>query len=223
MNPRFRATDMDRNDARPSAIVTGASSGIGAVFAERLAARGCDVRIVARRGDRLRALADRLHKTYGVDVAYDVADLSEESTLDAWVQSILDSGRPPHWLVNNAGFGAHTAAFQPLPWFGAYAATKSHVLHFTEALAIELRGRVVVTALCPGQTKTEFVGSANMDGRFDSAPAMTAEAVVDAALRASDRGRSLCVPGLLNKVQTFLSMKMPRALVKSTATRLFRR
>jgi uncharacterized protein len=118
---------------------------------------------------------------------------------------------------------ASTAAFQPLPWFGAYAATKSHVLHFTEALAIELRGRVVVTALCPGQTKTEFVGSANMDGRFDRAPAMTAEAVVDAALRASDRGRSLCVPGLLNKVQTFLSMKMPRALVKSTATRLFRR
>ncbi|HWM34456.1 MAG TPA: SDR family oxidoreductase [Pseudolysinimonas sp.] len=85
-------------------IVTGASSGIGAEFARALAARGSDLVLVARRTDRLRALASELEAAHGIRAEVVTADLSKPGAgraLRAELDGTIDT------LVNNAGFGAH--------------------------------------------------------------------------------------------------------------------
>lgn len=85
-----------------TALVTGASAGIGAEFCRQLAAR-CDVIIaVARRGDRLRALADAIGER--VDLRPLQADLGSIEGVAATLEAIRQQG-PVHYLVNNAGFG----------------------------------------------------------------------------------------------------------------------
>ncbi len=91
-----------------TAVVTGASSGIGAVYAERLAARGYDLILVARRVDRLNALADKLATTHGRKVQVLAADLAQESDL-ARVEDVLRRDTSVRLLVNNAGI----ARFRP--------------------------------------------------------------------------------------------------------------
>jgi short-subunit dehydrogenase len=87
------------------ALITGASSGIGAVYAERLARRGHDLIIVARSADRLSALAARIHRETGRHVETLVADLgSADGT--ARVEAVLREDATIRVLVNNAGFGA---------------------------------------------------------------------------------------------------------------------
>ena len=88
-----------------TALVTGASSGIGAVYADRLARRGFNLILVARNGDRLRALADRLVESTGRRVDTLVADLSDSQDL-ARVEATLRSREDITMLVNNAGVGA---------------------------------------------------------------------------------------------------------------------
>jgi len=92
--------------SRPVALVTGASSGIGAAFAERLARDGYDLIIVARRRERLEALAERLRAEQGVAVDSLAADLSRSGELAAVEQRIIDEGALA-LLVNNAGFAAY--------------------------------------------------------------------------------------------------------------------
>lgn len=84
----------------PVALITGASSGIGSVFARKLAARGFNLILLARREDRLRALAAELPTK--VDVL--VADLSREEGIAEAERAIQECG-PLELLVNNAGFG----------------------------------------------------------------------------------------------------------------------
>ena len=84
------------------AVVTGASSGIGAVYADRLAARGYDLILVARRAERLNALADRLATAYGAQVQVLAADLGNAADL-AKVEAVLASNERVQMLVNNAG------------------------------------------------------------------------------------------------------------------------
>jgi len=93
-------------NVRPSALVTGASSGIGTSFAERLAKDGYNLIIVARRRDRLEELAGRLHETYQVDVEVLVADLSDHDSL-LTVEKRIAKDSALELLVNNAGFGAY--------------------------------------------------------------------------------------------------------------------
>lgn len=90
---------------RPRALVTGASSGIGQAFAERLARDGYDLIIVARRRDRLDELAVRLRAT-GSDVDVMPADLTEKSGLSAVETRVRDDAALA-MLVNNAGFGGY--------------------------------------------------------------------------------------------------------------------
>jgi short-subunit dehydrogenase len=85
-------------------VVTGASSGIGEVFAEALAGDRYDLVVIARRGDRLAALAKRLTDRYDTDVEVFPADLTEDAGLHS-VESRLASDPALTLLVNNAGFG----------------------------------------------------------------------------------------------------------------------
>ena len=87
---------------RQIAVVTGASSGIGAVYADRLAKRGYDLVLVARRADRLQALASKISTAHGVKVEPLVADLATEAGL-ATVEQLLAANSSVSILVNNAG------------------------------------------------------------------------------------------------------------------------
>lgn len=87
-----------------TALITGASSGIGAVYARRLAARGYNLVLVARATDRLNALASELGKTYGISIEVITADLTNVDQLDQIFQR-LRSEPAIDILVNNAGAG----------------------------------------------------------------------------------------------------------------------
>ncbi|WP_448662421.1 SDR family NAD(P)-dependent oxidoreductase [Sphingomonas sp. CJ20] len=88
-----------------TALVTGASAGLGALFAEALAARGHRLILTARRADRLEALAERLRGTHGVAVEVIALDLAEGGAADALMGEIARRGLAVDLLVNNAGFG----------------------------------------------------------------------------------------------------------------------
>lgn len=90
--------------ARRLAVVTGASSGIGAAFAQALAARGYDLALVARREDRLRQVADDLSKRFQVNCTLLQADLTRDADL-LRVEEFLAAAPQLEILVNNAGFG----------------------------------------------------------------------------------------------------------------------
>src|SRR5215212_7123995 len=88
-----------------TALITGASSGIGAVYADRLARRGHDLILVARNRERLVALATRLADDTGRSVQFIVADLNDSSDL-ARVELVLRTDPTMSMLVNNAGIGS---------------------------------------------------------------------------------------------------------------------
>ncbi len=88
---------------RPLAVVTGASSGIGAVFATRLAERGYDLVLAARRKDRLEELAAEMEKRFGVRAEPIQADLTDDGDLRR-VEDRIIAAANLDFLVNNAGF-----------------------------------------------------------------------------------------------------------------------
>jgi len=92
--------------AKPLAAITGASAGLGAVFARKLAARGYDLMLIARREDRLRQVADEAARESGAASQVLAADLSVHDEV-SWVADRLAGESRLALLVNNAGFGVH--------------------------------------------------------------------------------------------------------------------
>jgi short-subunit dehydrogenase len=118
---------------------------------------------------------------------------------------------------------ASTIAFQPAPYQATYGAAKAFVLSFSQALWEETRHRgVTVTALCPGPAKTGFLDALqNAKVSQTAVYAKLAEPgpVVDAGLRALDRGMPVVIPGLRNQAIAFLPRITPRRVITSMSGR----
>jgi uncharacterized protein len=129
----------------PTALITGATSGIGAAFAQRLAADGFDLVLLARNTERLEGTAARLRDTYRVAVEILPADLAAEEGLAAAEER---ARKGVDLLVNNAGFGQH-GTFLKVPLSDELTMLKVHceaVLRLTHAAlpAMIDRGRGAV-------------------------------------------------------------------------------
>ncbi|MBC2669548.1 SDR family NAD(P)-dependent oxidoreductase [Novosphingobium piscinae] len=147
----------------PVALVTGASSGIGAAFAQRLAARGLDLVLVARRRDRLEALASQLAAVHGVGVTVLQADLAATDGPQqvAEATAALDIGL----VVSNAGFslkgdhaGNDPAALTELLMVNCHAP-----LQLTRAFIPRLRARgrggIILTSSVEGLIGCPYSGA----------------------------------------------------------------
>jgi short-subunit dehydrogenase len=100
---------------RKLALITGASAGLGAAFARAYARRGLDVALVARRADRLEAIAAELIAAHGVEAIVIPADLSVPEAQAPVMAALAERGRNVDVLINNAGFGI-ARIFTDVPW-----------------------------------------------------------------------------------------------------------
>jgi hypothetical protein len=114
-----------------TALVTGASSGIGVSFARQLAAMGAGLVLTARRKDRLDSLADELRAEHGVDVETIALDLGDPGAPKALFDATEGAGKPVDVLVNNAGFGTQ-ARFDRMAWTKASEQLQLNVVSLTE-------------------------------------------------------------------------------------------
>ncbi|MBS3753789.1 MAG: SDR family NAD(P)-dependent oxidoreductase, partial [Anaerolineales bacterium] len=89
------------------ALVTGASSGLGVDFARRLAERGCNLILVARREERLAGVREEIESEYGVEARVMAMDLARDEAPRELLDEVDKEGLPVDVLINNAGFGMH--------------------------------------------------------------------------------------------------------------------
>ena len=126
-----------------TALITGATAGIGAAFARRLARDGHDLVLVARDGERLREYATELHDRHGVEAAVLPADLSTDEGIATVEERVADRDQPVDLLVNNAGFG-NKGRFLDVPMADELTMLKVHcevVLRLTSAAVPAMRER----------------------------------------------------------------------------------
>ena len=110
---------------------------------------------------------------------------------------------------------ASLCAFAPVPLESIYCSGKAGVLHFSEALANELKGSgVSVTCLCPGQVKTPFYERAKMeDVRVTKRKMMDAATVAKAGLADLKRGKVISIPGLQFRLWPLITRVAPRSVI----------
>ena len=115
------------------------------------------------------------------------------------------------------------AAFQPVAYMGAYAASKAYALHFSEALWAETRDfGVTVMALCPGVTETDFFNVAGVPGWLKKQRSLTPEQVVRAALKSLEKKRQCKVVGWKNYLLSLLVRIASRKRVVIESMKYFR-
>lgn len=247
------------------ALVTGASSGLGADFARQLAAFGTNLVLVARRADRMEQLKAEIEKSHAVEIEVIPMDLVADGAPRRLYDDLAARGRTIDVLINNAGYGMHgpflkqdwarqeamlrldmlvlteltklflpdmvardyghvlqvssAIAYQPAPTYAAYAAAKSYVLFFGEALAFELRKTAVnCTVLSPGITATEFLDVAGQKPTlYQRLFMMQSDAVVRTGLKAMLARRPSVIPGLGNALLAFGVRFIPRRAITRIA------
>jgi short-subunit dehydrogenase len=126
-----------------TALITGATSGLGAAFARRFARDGHDLVLVARDESRLREQAEALNDRHGIETSVLRADLSTDEGISAVEERLAGEDRPVDLLVNNAGFG-NRGTFLNVPVDDELTMLKVHceaVLRLTSAAAESMRGR----------------------------------------------------------------------------------
>ncbi|MFQ5636433.1 MAG: SDR family NAD(P)-dependent oxidoreductase [bacterium] len=117
---------------------------------------------------------------------------------------------------------ASTAAFQPVPYFATYSATKAFVLSFSEAIAAEYNERgITVTCLCPGPTESNFHERSKIDPKklFGLEPARN---VARLGLQAFLKGKPVAISGMKNYVLANSTRFVPRKMVSQITSKLFR-
>ena len=251
------------------AAITGASAGIGAVFARQLAARGYDLILVARRTASLEQLASELRTKHGTSVDCVTADLTQDGDVAAVGRKLAATDRL-YLLVNNAGFGtrayfyeadaerenamhrlhvlaterltraalpgmvargkggiinvASVAGFLQAARNVSYCATKAWMISFSEGLHLEMKTKnspVIIQALCPGYTYSEFHDVAGVDrGEIPKSWWMPAEFVVTESLRGLDEGRLFVIPGWRYRLIVGAVKIVPRSLFLKAASRV---
>jgi short-subunit dehydrogenase len=241
-----------------TALVTGASSGLGRALARELASRGADLVVAARREDVLVALARELEQAHGVSVEALGCDLARPDGAEALFER-ASANRPLSMLVSAAGCGHYgpfaerpladhsamlelnvqtptklvhrflkhrrvlagrgrvlivssVAAFQPIPGFAAYAASKSYLGSFAASVALEARANGVdVTCVYPGRMQTGFSEIAGQRLRpIVRRAQLTPEHVAREAVDAMLAGKSSIVVGRLFAAGAMLNAIVPR-------------
>ncbi|MBN2510583.1 MAG: SDR family NAD(P)-dependent oxidoreductase [Spirochaetales bacterium] len=99
-----------KNPEEQWALITGATSGIGAAYARQLASRGISLILAGRRKEVLGALAERLESLHGITVELVIGDLSDPSAVDAVIEA-GNKRKPLRYLINNAGYGSESPFF----------------------------------------------------------------------------------------------------------------
>ncbi|MET8680841.1 SDR family oxidoreductase [Streptomyces sp. NPDC004647] len=126
-----------------TALITGATAGIGAAFARRLAADGHNLVLVARNAERLREQAAELHDRHRIEADVLVADLSQDDGIAAVEARLTERTHPVDLLVNNAGFG-NKGQYLEVPMADELTMLKVHceaVLRLTSAATAGMRDR----------------------------------------------------------------------------------
>jgi len=128
-------------------------------------------------------------------------------------------------LISNQGSIINissTAAFQPIPFMAAYAASKSFVLSWSEALSYELKKEgVSVLAVCPGWTKTGFIQNAKMEAHQISSPALqTPQQVALTAIKAWKSSKTVVISGLRNRILALSGALMPRSILLMISSKM---
>ena len=253
--------------ARP--LVTGASAGIGEAFARLLASLGFDLVLVARRAERLEALAAELTAQHGVRCVALPADLADPAAPAQILDTVREHELTVDVLVNNAGFGlrkgfsdaswsdhqgflqvmavaptelchrclpgmrargwgrivnvASVAAFTPQVPGNLYGGVKRYLVDFSVALAAELAGSgVLVSALCPGYTTSEFHDVIGARDEVDALPGFLVSPAAAIALEgweAVERGRTVHVNGWINRTIVWVCRHLPPAFLRGLAQR----
>ena len=161
--------------------------------------------------------AEADHEREADEVAVDVSAVV--TLARAFLPGMLARGRGG--ILNVAS----TIAFQPAPYQAVYGASKAFVLSLSQALWAEARAAgVAVTALCPGPTRTGFVDALGAEVGHTAIYRRLAdpEPVIEAGLRALDRGQAVVIPGVRNKIIAASGRFMPREWLALVSAQLLR-
>jgi short-subunit dehydrogenase len=141
---------------RPTALITGASGGLGAEIARVLAQEGFDLLLVARSEGKLQALADELRATHGIEVQTFPCDLSrEDAALDVY-DYVLGRGMRVDALVNNAGFG-DSGAFHEADWTRQRDMVQVNVMALMQLTRLLVPPKTVYSLTELGQTLVPLI------------------------------------------------------------------